>query len=508
MRDRRTIDRRTILKTTAALAAGFGMRGVAAGTEPPNAGTVSTSHPRPRTVIFMVADGMSMGVPSLAEPFSHLIREGGRGTAWARLASEMTTTHGLFDMASLNSLVTDSAAAASAWATGTRICNHALNMLPDGRRLMPLGLLVKAKGLGLGLVTTTTITHATPAGFVTAVPDRDMEEAIADQYDDVVDVALGGGGQFFDPATRRDRQDRFGSYAAHGYALCRSRRDLTAYTPQRSAKLLGVFAPGHLPFTIDRDHQPDIAAQVPTLAEMTRAALTTLAHHHGRAGFLLQVEGGRVDHAAHANDAAAMLHDQLAFDDALEVVLEFQRDQPDTLVIITTDHGTANPGLNGMGKHYGGSTRRFEALATFDASFDAMDAELRRAGPRERATADSIATLIHAHTRLTIEPDDAQAIADALVRRPPTSINRQLAGIPGVMGQVLGNHCGIQWTGITHTADWTLLMATGPGSERFRGLRRNTDAFTIITGLLGIEHHNPAMNAEEAAALAARAASA
>jgi alkaline phosphatase len=279
--------------------------------------------------------------------------------------------------------------------------------------------------------------------------------------------------------------------------VCRNRDELLQLQPQPT-KALGAFASSHLPFTIDRDHNEQLAHAVPTLAEMTTAALGILSRSHSDQGFLLQVEGGRVDHAAHANDAAAMLHDQLAFDDAITVVLDFQGKNPDTLVVITTDHGTANPGLNGMGRYYGKSTRHFEKVAAFDASFEAMGAELDAAGHAQDPSADVLIDMLRTHTGLAIDKDDAQAIADALAGRELCEISRQLATIPGIIGQVLGNHIGIQWTGITHTADWVLLMAVGPGSERFCGLHPCTDAFVIMTELLGIDHRNPAMTAEEA----------
>ncbi|MDY7109537.1 MAG: alkaline phosphatase, partial [Planctomycetota bacterium] len=117
-----------------------------------------------RNIIFMVSDGMSPGVPELAESFSQLVR--GRSTNWHELARDPRTSRGYLQTGSLSSMVTDSAAASTAWASGSRAFNGALNVLPDGTRLTPVGRLARTAGRALGLVTTTTITHATPAGFV------------------------------------------------------------------------------------------------------------------------------------------------------------------------------------------------------------------------------------------------------------------------------------------------------------------------------------------------------
>lgn len=282
----------------------------------------ATSPAKPRNIIFMVADGMSPGVPALAEGFSHIVR--GKGTHWRKLAAREDVVRGFFDMASLNSLVTDSAAAASAWGSGVRICNWALNTLPDGRELTPLAPLAKQRSKRVGLVTTTRVSHATPAGFAAAAPLRDLEADIAPQFIDRVDVLLGGGRKFFDATLRQDKRDLLAEYRAKGWAFIDS-RDALLQRKTGADRLLGLFWNDHLPYTIDRDREPQLQQRVPTLAEMTRAALANLAASNE--GFLLQVEGGRVDHAAHDNDAASMLRDQLAFDDAVGVAVEFARER-------------------------------------------------------------------------------------------------------------------------------------------------------------------------------------
>ena len=141
---------------------------------------------RPRNIIYMVSDGMSMGVPALADAFSRMAR--GVGTTWWALAERDDVTRGWFDMRSLDGLVTDSAAASSSWGSGSRVCNGSINVLPDGTRLTPLAAVARAARRRVGLVTTTTVTHATPAGFSACAVERNGEESIAEQY-------LGGSGR-------------------------------------------------------------------------------------------------------------------------------------------------------------------------------------------------------------------------------------------------------------------------------------------------------------------------
>ena len=253
----------------------------------------------PQNIIFMVSDGMSAGVPSLAEPFSRNVR--GIGTHFHALLADPQVVRGYLTTHSLNSLVTDSAAAATAWGSGSRVFNGAINVLPDGTRLTPIAHLINGSGRRTGLVTTTRITHATPAGFAAVQPNRDDEDQIAPQYAGVVDVLLGGGRKFFHATGRKDRRDVVAEYVARNYAHWSARSQMRQ--DDGSAKVLGLFSDGHLPYVVDQRNRPALEAEVPTLAEMTHAALSILGQ--SPRGFFLLIEGGRIDHAAHLNDAAA-----------------------------------------------------------------------------------------------------------------------------------------------------------------------------------------------------------
>jgi alkaline phosphatase len=474
-----SLTRRGLFRLVAGAGGAFG---VLSGKAP-----VAAQSARPRNVIFMVVDGMSVGVPSLLEPFSRLVR--GRGTHWAALARDAQTARGWSDTASLGSLVTDSSAASSAWATGSRVMNGSVNVLPDGRRLTPIGVLARQSGRRVGLVTTTTVTHATPACFAAIHPSRDQEENIATQYLDVVDVLLGGGSRHFDGALRADRKDLRAAFAAGGYQVIGSRAELLAAS--RTGRMLGLFGAGHLPYEIDRSpgSAPD---EAPTLSEMTAAALAALDGSPG--GFLLQVEGGRIDHAAHANDAAGALREMLAFDDALGVVMEYARRSPDTLVIVTSDHGNSNPGLNGMGDDYEGSTKGFELLAEFRGSAGLLLQQLRDGrDSQKRVSAAFVSDVVQARCGIILTADDARTLAAAAGDPLPLEINKQHANASGILAQVVGNYTGIGWTGMSHTADVTMMMATGPGRERFASLQLNSDAFSALTALWEIAFVNPAM---------------
>jgi alkaline phosphatase len=317
---------------------------------------------KPERIIHMVADGMSMGTLTMADAFSWRLR--GRGLTCMNLMNHPAAGLGLMNMRSLNSLVTDSSAASSSWGSGSRIINGAVNQLPDGRELIPLYSLFRQKGWKRGLVTTAEITHATPAGFAANVDERDTGSMIAVQYlEREVDVLLGGGKKFFEKGQRKDKRDLRADYAQAGYQVMETSSALAGASMDQ--RWLGIFDNSHLPFSIDHKHDPKLWSRVPTLARMTQSALGWLRRYPR---FILQVEGARVDQACHNFDVAASLHEMLAFDEALDLVLEYQKAEPTTLVVVTTDHGTGNPSLLGLGKGYGQSSWLFYNTLNYKAS--------------------------------------------------------------------------------------------------------------------------------------------
>ena len=495
---------------------------------------------RPKRIIHLVSDGMSIGTLTCADLFSQQSRK--RPLAWMNLLNAPAAHQALMNTRSLNSMVTDSSAASSAWGSGSRVVNGAVNVLPDGQLLTPLYALFADKGWATGLVTTAEITHATPAGFAVAVKSRGNSAAIAAQYlARNVDVLLGGGRPFFSPNARRDKRDLRADFKTAGYSVVLNADEL-AKAPL-DTKLLGTFADGHLPYTIDHRADPKLTASTPTLVQMTRAALARLERHEH---FILQVEGARIDHAAHNSDAAAAILDQIALDEALEACLEFQRRHPDTLLVITTDHANSNLGLNGMGGGYRNSSQRFATLAEVKMSFPEILKRLEKVGqkikvptfiadpedrldvpdpmakvdpdgksegekekddPAKNDDKTKFTSAVQMSGALNVEPKAIfDVIADATgYRMSPrraalfakvlagenTALYDQMNSPVTQLGQLLANRLGVGWTGNTHTSDYVTLCATGPGAELFRGVVQNTDVYVRYTQFAGIDFKNP-----------------
>jgi alkaline phosphatase len=452
---------------------------------------------RARNVIFFAYDGFTYEDLATARYFAARHQEG-RVLTLERLLNRGSS--GSMLPHSLTAVVTDSAAASTAWSTGRKVVNGAVSMYPDGRRLTTILELARQNGRATGLITTTQITHATPACWVARVPERGMADDIAVQYlESGTEVLLGGGSRFFDPATRRDRRDLFADARQRGYEVLRSADDLRR---TNASRLLGTFTEDHLPYEIDRRFQ-NVAS--PTLAEMTRRGLEVLSGYAN--GFVVQVEAGRIDHANHGNDPGGALWDILAADEALGVMLDFVDRNPDTLLILASDHGTGSGSVYGTGANYLRATPSFDRIANRRASYEHM---LRVLG--ENPPADRITGAARDLFGLALSREQARQVSEALERRlapghplahrgnPSNAIHWLLTVGNEAEPEVLN----INYATGAHTAGPVPLAVCGAGTTAAGlGVRDNTELFDWMLHALGIRYENPLLTEAEALRLTA-----
>lgn len=446
-----------VLSPFGAAATGFGRH---TGVRLPAAG-------RAKNIIFMVSDGMSTGTLSMANMLRE--RRDGKLSAWMSLYDRALVSRGLMDTASANSLVTDSSAASSSWGGGVRVNNGTLNVAPDGSKPVPILQKFKAAGKAVGCVTTVPITHATPAGFCVNNDSRSDQPGIAEQYLDLgFDVMMGGGTEFFSADKRKDKQDLFARFAASGYQVAKTRNEMLAIDSTASAApVLGVFHRDGLPYALDRESDSTLKETTPSLAEMVGTAIRRLSKN--RNGFVLQVEGGKVDWAAHANDVGGLLYDQLAFDDALAVALAFAEADGDTLVIVTTDHGNANPGLFG-------STKNFERVINFKHTNDwvlqGIDRDFTASQVRER--------IEHAQGYAINANEAIRLLSHYVTDRNEEGLYNPYKLPFAELADIQRKYTGVAWAGNGHSGDHVEVAAYGPGSELLKPFVRNTDMHYLM----------------------------
>lgn len=322
------------------LFAGFihgGMMGIGSGVV---SGKVISTDEKAQNVILMIGDGM--GIPHIT--LARWAKSGENLSAYPNttLALDSFPYSGYSTTYAANSFITDSAPAATALMTGTKTNLNVIGedatsvyQKKDGTRVETIAELAGDNGLSTGVVTTTRITHATPAGAYAHINDRDDEAKIAEQLiSSDLDVALGGGSSFFIPqpekdSKRKDDKNLIAEASGDRWNFVNTTEALESASDD--TKLLGLFTSSHMSYDDQRNKDKE-----PSLSEMTDKALRSLSKNKN--GFFLMVEGGRIDHASHERNVTHGIADTLAFDEAVATAMKFQKEHPDTLLLVTADH--------------------------------------------------------------------------------------------------------------------------------------------------------------------------
>lgn len=325
-----------------------------------------------KNIILFIGDGM--GISTITAGRIHAGQKRGNDGESYRLAMDTLPATALSKTYSHDFQVSDSASTATAITAGIKANSRTLGIrqtAPFGNCARQQGAgtdslfeLAEEAGLSTGIVSTARLTHATPASTFSESASRDWESDadlkggdasdchdIARQFiewpaGDGFEIALGGGRSVFTPAAQADpeSENRKGQRTdgrdltvewteksdQHVYVTDKAGFDAIDYTS--SQRVLGLFEPSHMKFELDRIRD---TTEEPSISEMTRAAITRLSQNES--GYVLMVEGGRIDHGHHGVNAARALEDTDAFDQAISVALEMTDDE-DTLIIVTADH--------------------------------------------------------------------------------------------------------------------------------------------------------------------------
>lgn len=282
---------------------------------------------KPKNIVIMIGDGMGTNYVSASvialdgDPFKKF------------------TSVGLSVTCSADKLITDSAAGGTAIATGYRTNNYSISINPSGKPLKTIFEHAEELNKSTGVVVTSSVTHATPATFLSHIDDRNKENEIAEQIvNGNADIVIGGGTDYFKPENagggRKDNINLVDTIKSKGFSYFETAGDLFDADPGNKIYAL-LDSDGLLPAG-DRDF---------TLGELTKTALNHLSRNPD--GFVLMVEGSQIDWAGHSNDGSTAMKELEDFNTAVNVVLDFIEENKNTLLIITADHETGGMSING-----------------------------------------------------------------------------------------------------------------------------------------------------------------
>lgn len=267
---------------------------------------------RPKNIILLIGDGTGLNQITLSRMAISGVN--------SRLYIDQLPYSGISLTHSADNIITDSAAAATAWATGTKTKNKFISVTPNEKVLTSLTEAIFKKGYLSGIVATSSITHATPAAFYAHVNNRYKEKKIASQLQNSnINIAFGGGLNFFDLSETNDQ-------IKYIYDLDELKNINTS-----SKRIIGLFDNDGIRRSPDR----------PSQQLMTKKALDILAKRTVEcSGFFLMTEGSQIDWASHDNDASRMITEFRDFDLSIKSAVEFINTRDDTLLIVTADHET------------------------------------------------------------------------------------------------------------------------------------------------------------------------
>ena len=382
--------------------------------------------------------------------------------------------------------ITDSSAAGTCLATGTKTNNGTLGLSPAKDTLRTVAEILQQQGYGIGIMTTVAIDHATPAAFYAKVPERHMYYQIGTQLAYTGFDFFGGAG-FHQPADKHNKKapnlydlcEKQGYTIAHGYD--------DAQTKLSADKLILTQATDGIDRTKKADCLPyaiDRTADALTLRQIVSTAIPYLEKKHDR--FFMMVEGGMIDYACHGQDGATAIGETLDMDAALEEAYRFYLAHPDeTLIVVTADHETG-----GLAMGNGGYVLNLQALQHQHCSSwilsDQLFALFKDQTPTWEMVKELLSKQLGFYTAVQLTADEDTRLHD-LYNKAVAHKNGKVKTLYKTMNELGSTAIGLLnakahlgWTSYDHTAHAVPVFAVGVGAERFTGWHDNTEIAPLI----------------------------
>lgn len=465
-----------------------------------------------KNVILIIGDGMALPMRTAARMVSRNLTEGKYNGLLEMDDMDQVT---LVTTSGLNSLVTDSANSASAYATGHKTSNNAMGVYTfdpnDKNQVAPkvenIVELAKKAGKTTGIVSTAEITDATPAAMFVHIPQRSNMQEIANQMFNPAqrpDVILGGGAQWFWPKSvtgskRTDERDLIGDFEKEGYQFVGNAKELKNVDTSKSNQLLGLFNNSTMNVYIDKaiEKNPDVLKNYPDqpmLWDMTQKSIDILSKNKN--GFFLMVEGASIDKQEHVLDWERAVWDTIEMDKAVGVAKDFADKNKDTLVIVVADHshsvsvyGTVDYSKSGKDAVRVYEKAEWPTYKDNDGDgFPDSGKDENGDGKFDQVVATDIALAIGWGNHPDYVEDfkySSKPVAPAVTVDGKAVANFEDGKNGGIL--IAGNLPATD-TQEVHSADDVPLTAYGAGSEYFdRAIMDNTEVFLGIVNALGLD---------------------
>ncbi len=464
---------------------------------------VLTVFAQAKYVFYFIGDGMGANQVLVSEMYRSALN----GEPLGRTQTLMTTFpySGQASTFSRSNGITDSAAAGTCLATGSKTNNGILGLNADGDTLTTIAELLKAEGWGVGIMTTVAIDHATPAAFYANVAKRSDYYQIGKQL-----CASGfdffGGAGFHYPEGKKDNEpvnlyrlaEQSGYTIAHGYheALNLIHDDEPQSTKPEAMmdKLIlvqssddqGARHGDNLPYAIDRE------AGDLTLAQIVETAILFLNDRHER--FFMMVEGGMIDYACHSDDAATAIGETWDMDEAMRLAYDFYLAHPDeTLILATADHETGGLALGNSDYTLHLDLLQYQRCSAWILS----DKFSRLFNENKRPSWDAVKTLYRDNLglwdKVEVTPDEETELKDlyrqvlAHKGKDTKTLYKTINSLSNAGVQLLNRKAKVGWTSWAHTASAVPVFAIGVGAEHFSGWHDNTEIVPLIRQAVGLE---------------------
>jgi len=449
-----------------------------------------------RYIFLFIGDGL--GIPQRAAAEKYMNK---------KLVMDTFPAYGVTTTSAADRFITGSAAAATALSGATKTNIGMLGMAPDMRHVKTIAELAKDRGMRIGIVSSVSIDHATPAAFYAHVPSRNQYYDIATALA-VSNFDFFGGGGLIDPLNKIGNSKHFRGNALeiiqkNGYQIVTRKSDFMSLKPG-SGKVFTWNS--RLVFGQTLPYALDITPEDISLTMFTEKAIELLDNPKG---FFIMVEGGKIDWACHANDAATAIKDTIAFDNAVSKAAEFAASHTDeTLIVVTGDHECGGLTLGFAGTRY---ATHFEILSHQNISFRKFSDEILKEYKTKckgNCSFDEIKPVITRYFGLKFEGnplEDQMILLDyqldmlkdayllSMRGEEVNSIDPTAALLYGdyepltvTITHLLNNKSGLGWTSYQHTGVPVSTSAMGVGADIFNGYYDNTDVALKIMSVMGI----------------------